>query len=164
MITLFLAAHVLLWKRGVGFAWPALPEVATRWAALVVIATGVALFAVRVGSRRYREQNSPQELLWPPLILAPCITGYVCSNFSLSATTYQWLFLFHALSANLVMAIIPFTKVARAVLGPLTRFAAHIDLESSEAGGERRFVWVLHTEEEEEEEEEATAASGRRAG
>jgi hypothetical protein len=160
MVSLLLAAHVLLWKRAVGFAWPSLPEEATRGAALAVILAGIATFAIRLTDGEYRARHSRQETLWPLLILVPVVTGYICANYSLAPSAYQGLMLLHVCSANLVMALIPFTKIAQAVLAPFARYAPHIHLETAPVAGrqsEKRLVWVLHTPE-----EEVTLVGGKR--
>lgn len=44
VLSFFLAAHVLLWKRVLGFAWPALPEAETPMVVLLVIGFGNCTF------------------------------------------------------------------------------------------------------------------------
>lgn len=158
IVSLFLAAHVLLWRRAVGFAWPALPESATRAAAFVVMASGVALFAVRLADRKYRAGNSRQELIWPLLILIPIVAGFLCANVSLSPLTYQWLMFIHVCAANLVMALVPFTKITQAVLAPFSRLAPHIHVHAAPVadGGGKHLVWVL------EEPDDQTVSVGRK--
>jgi hypothetical protein len=118
VLSFFLAAHVLLWKSVLDFAWPSLPEAATPMVALLVIGFGIVLFALRLGER---EGNSRQKILWQLLILVPVVSGYICANLALSPSAYQWMMLLHVCTANVVMALIPFTKITQVVLAPFSR-------------------------------------------
>lgn len=120
-VPLFFTAHVLLWKRSVGFAWPALPLAAANWLTWLVIATGMALFAGRVFHSGARRLSRPQDYVWPLLLVIPFVTGYVCANIAVRPSSYQALMLVHVYSANAIMLMAPFTKLAHCVLAPLSQ-------------------------------------------
>jgi nitrate reductase gamma subunit len=120
LVPLFLAAHVLLWRRATGFAWPAIPQRLANYLALVVIVTGLGLFAGRLANRAARTLSRRQDLAWPLLLIVPFLTGYVCANVAITAKTYDSMMLVHVYSADLIMLLIPFTKIAHCVLAPLS--------------------------------------------
>ena len=120
-VPLFLAAHVLLWKRAVGFAWPGLPQNVANWLTLVVIASGLGLFAGRVFHRGARALSRAQDFLWPLLLIVPFITGFICANTHAGARLYQDAMFLHVYSADLILLLIPFTKIAHCVLAPLSQ-------------------------------------------
>ena len=80
LVPLFLAAHVLLWKRSIGLAWPMLPQVVSNDFTLLVVVTGLGLFIGRVANADSRKLSRWQDIAWPPLLMVPFITGYICSN------------------------------------------------------------------------------------
>jgi nitrate reductase gamma subunit len=133
----FLAAHVLLWRRSVGFAWPALPQVVADWLTLVVIATGLGLFLGRALHPAARALSRTQDYFWLLLLVVPFLTGYLCSNVTLSPTAYQTLMLLHVYAANLIMAMIPFTKIAHCALAPLSQLVTSIAWKFPAGAGDR---------------------------
>ena len=137
LVPLFLAAHVLLWKRGLGFGWPALPQVVADWLTVTVLVAGLGLFAGRVFHRGARSLSRPQDYVWPLLLVIPFATGYVCSNVSIGPRSYQWFMLVHVCAGNLIMVMIPFTKIAHCVLMPLSQFVTEIAWKFPAGAGDR---------------------------
>ena len=121
-VPILLLAHVQLWDGSIGISWWSLPEF---WADLLTITTivfGSLLFLGRVGNSNARFLSRKQDYLWPLLLIVPFITGYVCSNFAVGATTYQTMMLVHVLSAEIIFVLLPFTKIAHCVIMPLSQF------------------------------------------
>ena len=137
LVPLFLPAHVLLWKRAVGFAWPALSQPVADWLTLAAIAAGLGLFAGRVFHRAARALSRRQEYLWPLLLVVPFATGYLCSNATLSPRAYQWLMLVHVLAGDLILLLIPFTKIAHCVLFPLSQYVSGLAWKFPPRAGQR---------------------------
>ena len=137
VVPLFLAAHVLLWKRFLGFAWGAIPQAVANNLTILVIATGLALFLGRVGHRAARALSRPQDYFWPLLLVVPFATGYVCSNAQIGAKTYQGLMLIHIYSADLIMLLIPFTKIAHCILAPLSQVVTAVAWKFPAGAGDR---------------------------
>jgi nitrate reductase gamma subunit len=118
---LFLPAHILLWQRSTGLWWPSIPQWVADWLTLVTIGAGLGLFCGRACFRSSRALSRTQDYVWPLLLVAPFATGYACSHASLSPASYQAFMLLHIYSAVLILAIIPFTKIAHCVLQPLSQ-------------------------------------------
>lgn len=134
---LFLAAHLLLWKGSVGFAWPAIPQRISNYLTLLAIVCGLGLFLGRVIPAGSRKLSRFQDFIWPLLLLAPFITGYVCSNLAVGPKVYAPLMVLHIYSADLIMALIPFTKIAHCVLMPLSQVVTAVAWKFPLGAGDR---------------------------
>ncbi len=152
IVPLFLAAHVLLWERSVGFAWFTIPQNLANILTILTIVTGLMLFFGRVFHHGARYLSRFQDYIWPPLIVIPFLTGMICSNAPISPKTYQFLMLIHIYSADLIIVSIPFTKVAHCVLMPLSQFVTGVawklrkgagDMVLETLGETDRPTWVL---------------------
>ena len=133
----FLFAHVRLWKRSVGFAWFVIPQSLANYLAVIVVVAGTALFVSRVLDSRARKISRLQDFAWPLFLVVPFITGFVCTNKKIAPKTYQLLMLVHVYSANLIMLLIPFTKVAHCVLAPLSQVVTAIAWKFPAGAGDR---------------------------
>lgn len=127
VVPLTLAAHIGLWERSSGLAWwPALPQPLADRLTLLVLVAGPLLFLARLLIRHMRQLSRLQDFLWPLLLTVPFLSGYLCANASLSATAYRSWMLVHVYSADLILILIPFTKIAHCVLLPLSQYAGGI--------------------------------------
>jgi nitrate reductase gamma subunit len=137
LVPLFAAAHVLLWRRSVGFAWKAMPQGMADVLTIIALAAGAGLVLGRVASSPARSISRPQEYFWPVLLLLPFATGYACSHAALSPKAYQSLMLLHVYAADLIMALIPFTKIAHCVLTPLSQIVTAVAWKFPAEAGDR---------------------------
>jgi nitrate reductase gamma subunit len=136
-VPLFLASHILLWRSSVGFGWPALPQGLANWLTLLVIVTGLGLFFGRLLDSRSRPVSRLQDYLWPLLIATPFVTGYIASNAVISPRTYQQMMLVHIFAADLILLMIPFTKIAHCVLMPLSQLVTSVAWKFPAQAGDR---------------------------
>jgi nitrate reductase gamma subunit len=123
---IFLGAHILLWKRGLGISWPAIGNVAADYLTLLAIVTGVALLVQRVGARASRAISRPQDYFLPLLIIVPFASGYLAMHPHLNPFGYDGTMLVHVMSANLIFLLIPFTKMSHVVLFPGTQLISEM--------------------------------------
>lgn len=137
LVPFFLAAHVLLCQRSTGLAWPAIPQTLADWLTLLTIATGLGLFCGRLLDPRARALSRRQDYLWPLLLVVPFATGYTCSNAAIGPRTYQGMMLFHVYSGDLIMLMIPFTKIAHCVLAPLSQLVTAVSWKFVPGAGDR---------------------------
>jgi nitrate reductase gamma subunit len=137
LVPFFLAAHVLLWKRSVGFAWPALPQPVADWLTLLVIATALGLILGRAAHAGARSLSRFQDYAWLVLLAVPFATGYICANAAIGPKGYQAGMLLHVYSADLVMVLIPFTKIAHCVLAPLSQLVTGVAWKFPAGAGDR---------------------------
>jgi len=120
-VPLFFAAHARLWRSAAGSAWPGMPRQLADSLTLLTIAAGAALFCGRVFQKAARALSRLQDYIWPPLLLVPFVTGYLCVHAGLTPKLYQQLMFVHIYAADLILLMIPFTKVAHCVLAPLSQ-------------------------------------------
>ncbi len=146
VVPLFLAAHVLLWRNSAGFAWPALPQKLADWLTLLAIVTGLGLFASRVAGRRTRALSRLQDYCWPLLLVTPLVTGYICSHAAIGPKAYQQWMLAHLYSADLIMVMIPFTKIAHCVLAPLSQLVTAVSWKFVPGAGDRVAATLGHAD------------------
>lgn len=136
-VPLFLAAHVILWRGATGFAWGALPQPLADDLTLLAIVAGLALFAGRAFHRGGRALSRPQDYAWPLVLIVPFITGYLCSHAPLAPPVYQALMLLHVYCADLILAMIPFTKIAHCVLAPFSQAVTAVSWKFVPGAGQR---------------------------
>jgi nitrate reductase gamma subunit len=144
VVPLLLASHVLLWKRGLGFGWPVIPQPLADWLTLMVIVTGPVLFLWRLLDRGARVLSHLQDFLWPLLLALPFVTGYICTHGAIGPEAYRWLILVHIYSANLIIMLIPFSKIAHCVLVPLSQYVTAIAWKFPEGAGDRVAATLGH--------------------
>ena len=76
-------------------------------------------------------------MLWPLLIVIPFVTGYVASNAFIAPRTYQQMVLVHIYAGDLIMLMIPFTKIAHCVLMPLSQLVTSVAWKFPAGAGDR---------------------------
>ncbi|MEJ2720284.1 MAG: hypothetical protein P8181_03975 [bacterium] len=123
---IFLAAHIALWRRGIGIGWPALPQAAADYLTLAAIVTAIILFVRRVSARATRSLSRPQDYLLPLLLLIPFATGYLAMHPSINPFEYNAAMFVHVMSGNLILILIPFSKLSHAVLFPTTQLVSEM--------------------------------------
>ncbi len=137
LVPFLLGAHVLLWKRALGFAWFAIPQQLADILTLVTIASALGLFFGRAFYRGARSLSRLQDYVWPLLLAVPFITGYICTNASPGAKTYQAVMLLHVFAADLILVMIPFTKVTHCVLAPLSQVVTAVSWKLVPGAGDK---------------------------
>lgn len=137
LVPLFLAAHILLWKQGLGIYWPAMPQFIADMLTVAVIVTGPALFVIRIIDKGARAISRKQDYMWPLLLTVPAFSGFLCVNFGLSSGAYQFWMLLHIFSANLILILMPFTKIAHCILMPVTQFVSGVGWKFPVGSGEK---------------------------
>ena len=123
---LFLAGHIVLWKRGLGIGWPALDQQVADILTWVGLAAALVLLAVRVFSRAARELSRPQDYLLLLLIGVIFGSGHLIVRPELNPFAYESTMLVHVLAGDLVLALMPFTKLSHAVLFPFERMSSEV--------------------------------------
>ncbi len=126
LVPIFLFAHLQLWESAIGFSWWAIPKGLADILTITTIVCGLLLFIGRISSKASNFISRKQDYWWPLLLLVPFVTGFLCANGSLAASTYQLLILFHILAAELIFMLLPFTKIAHCILLPLSQFIANL--------------------------------------
>jgi len=122
----FLAGHVALWKRGTGLSWPALPNGTADLLTLAAVAASVLLVLQRAGARDSRALSRPQDYAIPLLVAVPFATGFLIMHPAWNPFPYEAALLAHVLSADLLLLLIPFTKLSHMILLPFTQLISEM--------------------------------------
>lgn len=123
---LFLAAHIMLWERGLGLSWASLSFKTADIFTIIAIATSVVLFTIRVVRRDARTLSRLQDYLFPLLIALPFISGYLAMHPAINPFSYNGAMFVHVMSGNLIILLIPFSKIAHVVLFPVTQLISEV--------------------------------------
>ena len=126
IVPLFLSGHILLWERTLGFGWPAIHNTIADWLTLVAIATALLLVVLRATSRATRSLSRPQDYIIPLLVILPFASGYLLMHPALNPFAHNGTLLFHALSADLVLFLMPITKLSHAALIPSVQIVSEV--------------------------------------
>jgi nitrate reductase gamma subunit len=143
-VPLFLSAHVQLARQSLGIGWPVLSQGLADGLGLLTIAGALALFAGRVLQPGARALSRPQDHAWPLVLALPFVTGYLCANVALGPGAYRISMLVHVYSADLIMALIPFTKAAHCVLAPLSQVVTAVSWKLVPGAGARVAATLGH--------------------
>jgi nitrate reductase gamma subunit len=126
VVPVFLGAHILLWKRGLGMSWPALDPSWADAMTLVAIVTALILVLRRLSARATRSLSRAQDYLLPAIIAIPFVTGYLAMHPAVNPFDYNATMLVHVMSGNLIFILIPFTKLSHVVLFPTTQVVSEM--------------------------------------
>jgi nitrate reductase gamma subunit len=123
LVPVFLAAHVVLWEGLLGVSLPALGEGLADLLTLLTIVCVPILFVYRLTTPRARALSRPSDYILLGLVLLPFLSGFLASHPTFNPLPWSWMMLFHVLSAELLLVITPFTKLAHIVLFPFDRLS-----------------------------------------
>ena len=126
LVPIFLAGHIALWERGIGLSWPALPSGIATALTIAAVVTAVALVIQRLASRDTRVLSRFQDYALPLLIAVPFASGFLVMHPTWSPFTRDVALLVHVLSADVLLFLIPLTKLNHMVLLPTTQLVSEL--------------------------------------
>jgi len=115
-VPVFLAGHVALWQQELGLRWFTLPPTV---ADVLTVVTVAALFGMLLGrgiNTGSRLLSKRQDWIMPILCMLPFVTGFLVAHPRFSPVDAQVVYLLHLLSAELLLILVPFTKLVHVVL------------------------------------------------
>lgn len=112
-VTIFLyAPHILLIKDIIGFGWPSIPTPIVDAIAVISIITLLAILVYRFNNKVLRYLTNFEDILVWFVTIAPLVTGYLAFHrIGMSGPTLLGI---HILSVELLMVVLPFTKLTHA--------------------------------------------------
>ncbi len=126
LVPLFLAGHIALWERGTGLSWPALPNVVATALTLAVIATALAVVVLRGASRATRPLGRFQDYALPLIVGVAFASGFLVMHPAWNPFPADPTMLLHILTADLVLVLVPLTKLSHMILLPLTQLVSEL--------------------------------------
>ncbi|OFW41422.1 MAG: hypothetical protein A3J29_19195 [Acidobacteria bacterium RIFCSPLOWO2_12_FULL_67_14b] len=126
VVPIFLAGHIALWTRAFGIGWPAIPNGVADVLTLLAIVTAVALAVQRLTARATRAISRPSDHLVLLAVALPFATGFLTMHPALNPFSFESTMLLHVMSGNLVLVLMPLTKLSHAVLLPGTQLISKV--------------------------------------
>ena len=128
---LFLSAHVVLVEQAWGLTWPALPDLWSDALAAVALAGLMVLAGRRLLDPKLRGLTEARDLWLLLLVALPPATGLAAH---LLLPGYEYWMVLHVVSADVLLAAIPFTKLSHALLFVLSRAVTGSDFGKRRVG------------------------------
>ena len=118
LVPLFLFAHVVLVKEALDLGWWTLPDAAADVLTVVVVLCCAYFLVRRIRRPEVRYLTTASDYLILGLVAAPFITGFWAMR---GWPGYGWMLIAHILSGELMLVMIPFTKLSHMFFFPFTR-------------------------------------------
>ncbi len=126
IVPLFLAGHIALWHRSLGPSWPAIPNTLANVLTIVAVMAAVALAVQRLAAKSTRALSRFQDYALLLVIALPFASGIMVMHPAYNPCSYSAILFVHVMSANLIMVLIPLTKLTHAVLMPGVQLVAEL--------------------------------------
>lgn len=126
LVPLFLAGHIELWQRGLGLAWPALANSVATALAVAAVVTAVSLVIQRSAARDSRAISRFQDYALPLVVALPFASGLAVMHPTLSPLSHDAALLVHVLSGDMLLLLIPITKLNHMALLPGTQLVSEV--------------------------------------
>jgi len=137
VVPVFLAGHVAIWQQELGISWWRLPGSVADWLAVATVVAAVGLLLGRMLNQASRTISKPQDWLLPLLCAVPFVTGFWVAHPSWSPLGVQAVYLVHLLSAELLILLVPFSKLVHMVLFWTSQTSSELGWRFPPGSGER---------------------------
>lgn len=117
-VPLFLNAHNIMWDEAFGLSLWSIPDAAADVMTIILIASAGFLIIRRIRRAEVRILTSPWDYTLLILTTAPFISGLFAYH---QWGPYETLLILHILSAQVLLILIPFTKLSHMILFFFTR-------------------------------------------
>lgn len=128
-VPLLLFEHILLVYEAWGIYWPALPHRLADGASMFVVSACVFFILRRAANPELRYISTPIDYMIPVMVIVPFVSGVWAVH---KLPGFAAMHVVHMLSGEVLLSVIPFTRISHMVFGFLTRIYT-----SSEFGGTR---------------------------
>jgi nitrate reductase gamma subunit len=123
VVPLFLADHVLLWGDFLGIGLPAIGQGLADFLTLLTISCVLLLLILRSFMKRLKAMSRYSDYILLVMVGLPFLTGFLASHPNLNPLPWKLVMLIHFLSADALLLVIPFSKLAHIVLFPFDRIS-----------------------------------------
>jgi nitrate reductase gamma subunit len=115
---IFLLAHVMMIDESWNISWWTMSDNAAKILTVIVIACCIFFLVRRLVSPEVQFVTAASDFAILAIVAAPFITGLVAYY---QWFNYQVVFILHALSGEIMLVAIPFTRLSHMLFAPLTR-------------------------------------------
>lgn len=133
--TLFLKAHNMILKERWGITLVTIPDIVADYLTLAVIIAGVLLIIRRAVIPHVRMLTRPGDYVLIVLSILPFLTGYLAYH---QMAGYPCFMLIHIFSGEVLLIIIPFTKLSHCFLFFFSRAQLGMDFGIKRGGMKRK--------------------------
>ena len=123
---ILLAGHIVLIQRGTGLWWPAIPNIVADVLTVVAVITCFALILRRAVKPESRAVSRFSDFAIPLLIAVPFASGFMVMHPWANPFSLEAILLVHVMSANLIMILIPVTKISHCLLAPASQMVSEM--------------------------------------
>jgi nitrate reductase gamma subunit len=121
VVPIFLAGHIYLIKKGIGIEWLSLSPAVADLLALTTLGALILLALLRILDRASRTLSGFQDWFLLVLCFLPFLTGYWVAHPTANPFPFTLTYLIHLLSAEAILVLLPFTKLAHSAMFPFTQ-------------------------------------------
>ena len=121
VVPLFLVGHAALLAGILPRGWPTLNSTVADGLTLACLAALIVLLVGRVAVKSARKLTRSQDVLILVALLMTVLFGFLAAHPTQSPFDARAMLLFHILGGNLVLVLIPTTKITHCVLYPFTQ-------------------------------------------
>jgi len=126
IVPIFLAGHITILARRLGISWLAIPNQLADVLTIIAIVTAIALVLQRAAARATRTLSRFQDYTLPLIIAVPFASGFMVMHPTMNPFSYEAMLLIHILSADLVLILIPITKLSHMALMPTAQLVSEV--------------------------------------
>jgi nitrate reductase gamma subunit len=130
VVPVFLAGHIALWDESrFEWSWSALPDAWADWMTLILLAASIFFLLRRLISADIRLISTFSDYLLIIVTALPFMTGYFLTHGTLESIGVKGdtMYLIHVLSGELMLILIPLTRLSHSVLFFFSRAATGIE-------------------------------------
>lgn len=133
--TLFLKAHNMILQERWGFSIITIPDVVSDYLTIAVLAAALVLIIRRMALAQVRILTKPSDYLILLISIAPFLTGFLAFH---QFGNYPFWMITHIISGELLLVVIPFTKLSHCFLFFFSRGQLGMDYGIKRGGMKRR--------------------------
>ncbi|NQT55182.1 MAG: nitrate reductase [Desulfobacteraceae bacterium] len=130
VVPIWYAGHITLWEESrFEWSWSSIPDGLADWMTLIFLAIAIFFLLRRISSPGIRLISTFSDYLLLIVTALPFLTGYFLTHGTLDSVGF-WgdnMQLFHMLSAELMLILIPFTKLSHYILFFFSRGASGVE-------------------------------------
>ena len=119
LVPVFLLSHIVLMEELLNIQWRALPDHAADLMAVLVVGACIFFLARRIIRPEVRYLSTPSDFLLLALVALPFLSGFYAFH---QWPGYSYAVILHILSGELLLVMIPFTRLRHMIIGLLSRF------------------------------------------